>query len=398
MFSFRTTPLIEQEDLVFRRGRVAVLCSQSAWFPDSGEYLFETLYRRGTLAKVFVPCEGLFGEYAGSPIHGVVEQYSRFGLSGTEFVAVAPGEFTGEMLSDIDAIVIEYQDTGSRYDPVTELVCSLFETLVRCDLAPSVYVLDRENPCGRGVEGTMGGPYGLPQVHGLTTGELALMMQSELGAHFSLHVISYLVRSSTHYMLPWSIPAAADVPGMFTFRFYSGMNMLKALPVSVGEGSGRPYEMFGAPWMEKIGEEAGLGGGLEGGLLEGAGMLTESEEGLALLCDEGVFARWCRFTPARGAYAGQICYGYQLMPQPGPSYHSVSHFLRILRYLRGVCPGYEPQVLSSVISDKSLEAYVLGLEKWAPTREYMKEQEQKWMRKAKKYILYDDKLVRGTIR
>ena len=49
MFSFRTTPLDRQEDLVLRKGSLAVLCNQSAWDPERQEYLFEALYRRRDL-------------------------------------------------------------------------------------------------------------------------------------------------------------------------------------------------------------------------------------------------------------------------------------------------------------------------------------------------------------
>ena len=55
MFSFRTTPLDRQEDLVLRRGGLAVLCNQSAWDPERQEYLFESLYRNGRLRKVLFP-------------------------------------------------------------------------------------------------------------------------------------------------------------------------------------------------------------------------------------------------------------------------------------------------------------------------------------------------------
>ena len=52
MFSFRTTPLDRQEDLVLRRGSLAVLCNQSAWDPERQEYLFESLYRNGRLRQL----------------------------------------------------------------------------------------------------------------------------------------------------------------------------------------------------------------------------------------------------------------------------------------------------------------------------------------------------------
>ena len=46
---------------MLRKGRVAVLCNQVAWHPDTGEYLFETLARRGNLVKIFTPEHALYG-------------------------------------------------------------------------------------------------------------------------------------------------------------------------------------------------------------------------------------------------------------------------------------------------------------------------------------------------
>ena len=60
MFSFRTTPLDEQEDIVLGSGKLAVLCNQAAWNPEKEEYLFETLYKKGNLVKVFYPEYGIF--------------------------------------------------------------------------------------------------------------------------------------------------------------------------------------------------------------------------------------------------------------------------------------------------------------------------------------------------
>ena len=63
MFSFRTTPLEQQEDIVLTRGgRIGVLCNQTAWHPEFGEYLFEYFAKKGDLKRVFMPEHGLFGE------------------------------------------------------------------------------------------------------------------------------------------------------------------------------------------------------------------------------------------------------------------------------------------------------------------------------------------------
>ena len=62
MFSFRTTPLEQQSDLLLKGGKLGILCNQTAWHPETGEYLFETYAKKGNLKRVFVPEHGLFGE------------------------------------------------------------------------------------------------------------------------------------------------------------------------------------------------------------------------------------------------------------------------------------------------------------------------------------------------
>ncbi len=370
MFSFRTTPLDEQQDLVLHKGNLGVLCNQAAWNPQKGEYLFETLYRGGNLKRVFTP-EGW--------------DFDELGFEGCEFISLDlkdPFSVTVDMLDGIDALVVEFQDVGSRYDSFTALLFALFQTLHHSGMSLSVYILDRENPCGRGVEGTIlypeslssegMGVEGVPHRHGLTLGELSNLFYCEIGAKFPLHIISYMVRSATQLMMPWSIPPFEDVPGLFTSYFYCGQVLLRGTNVSYGEGTTRPYEVYGAPYMKS--------------------MIHSPVE------DGGVFCRWTEFTPQYGVYKGENCFGFQLLPNPGAPYHSLAHTLRILRAIRDTFPTeFKYDTLDQMIGDDVLFHYVIGSVDWEEVREHIKVEEQKWIRKAKRYMLYDDPLVRVKI-
>ena len=392
MFSFRTTPLDRQVDLVLRRGSLAVLCNQSAWDPERQEYLFENLYRKGNLRKVFYPSGGLFGElYAKSPgstgpgISGYVPYETAFGMSGCRFIPVGPAWEDGSvlepsMLEDVDALIVEYQDTGSRYDSMTALLFDIFQMIHISGLSVSVYILDRENICGRQVEGTAlcpgsssaAGLEGIPHRHGLTLGELANLFYSEIGARFPLHIISFMVRPATQYLMPWSIPPRPDVPGLFTSNFYCGMVLLSGTDLSWGEGTARPYEVFGAPgledWLRKCDAET--------------------------VSDAGVFLRRTVFTPACGRWEGRPCYGFQMLPRPGVPYHSVAHALRILGVLVAEGADVDVSGLAAVVGDEVLRGYVDGSVSGEELKEHIKLEEQKWIRKARRYMLYDDQLTR----
>lgn len=384
MFSFRTTPLDEQEDIVLRSGKVAVLCNQAAWNPEKEEYLFESLYKKGNLVRVFYPEYGLFGENVSLKQTDAQMQYGAIGMDGVEFVSVKSNDSEEAIdlkyLEDINALVVEYQDTGSRYDSFTGLLYSLFGIIHRSKLPISIYILDRGNPCGRQVEGTVLNPAltdtfgleGIPHRHGLTLGELANLFYSEIGAKFPLHIISYMVRSATQYMMPWSISPHEDVPGLFTSQFYCGMRMLYGTNISFGEGTTRPYELFGAPFFEKI-------------------MKNGDTERLS---DPGIFLRKTKFTPRFGLYADTECWGFQMLPRPGAQYHSTAHSLRVLRYICENLPEADYSILPRMVGDPILFEYILGNVKWEDVKEHIKVEEQKWIRKAKRYMLYDEQLMR----
>jgi uncharacterized protein YbbC (DUF1343 family) len=98
-------------------------------------------------------------------------------------------EFTREDLMELNAVVVEIQDVGSRYFNYTKDVMHLMEVLKDMkDEAPSLYIVDHINPAGRIVEGTMPAVEGESHVakvahrHGLTLGELANLYYHEIGA------------------------------------------------------------------------------------------------------------------------------------------------------------------------------------------------------------------------
>jgi len=360
MFSFRTTPLFDQPDRLLRDGRIAVLCNQAAWHPERCEYLFETLCRSHNLVRVLMPEHSLYGDLG----------------NGIESVEVGR-TVNPDCLRDVDVLVIELQDIGSRYSYFTSLLYNLFQMLKDGSSQISVYILDRNNPSGRQIEGTMG-DYGLPQRHGLTYGEVANMFYSEMNAKFPLHIISASAESVNKELLAWSIPPFSDFAGMFTSTFYSGQCLWKGTNVSYGHGTTKPFEQFGAPYMERLlsfNEEHHYRGWND----------TESP-----MYDDAVYFRWTRFVPAYGLYEGQVCFGFQLIPVPGKTYHALNHALRILRFVHDTCPEFRCDNLASLLLDEALFQYVNGFSDWDVTREYIKGEEQKWLRKSKKFALYDE--------
>ena len=350
MFSFRTTPLGDQLDKALQEGRVGVFCTQASWDAESGAYLYDIFRRRGNLETVFLP-----GDEA---------------VPGTAHIS-----FDSDQLKALDAIVVEIQDGGSRYFPFTIDVLRLISTLAGMENAPSLYIVDHPNPAGRDVEGTL--PAGESDVwtpaaahrHGLTIGELAQMYASETSAQLNLHVISATVASTPRTLMPWMVPPASDFAGVFTPYFYCGGKLWTDTNVNPGIGTVRPYEMIGAPFIKT--------------------------EGNPVPVPDGVLARPCSFIPLAGIYEGERCFGWQFILTPGTRYHSLLHTVQLMKYLSDRYSQF--QIYDSLygrLADPVMAEYLRGGITFDIVEEHVKSEEQKWIRKAKRFLLYEDQPVR----
>jgi len=353
MFSFRTTSLEEQLDKALLEGRVGCFCTQNCWDTESGRYMYDIFRQRGNLQVIFSPRDT-----------ELTPQTNHI-------------DFNVEDIRGLNALVVEIQDVGARYFNYTKDVMRLMDALKSMkDEAPSLYVVDHINPAGRVVEGTMPSSALEPDVakvahrHGLTLGELMNLYYHEIGAKFALHVISALATDSNHQLMPWTIAPASDIPGLFTCDMYSGGGLWNNTNITPGIGTARPYEYIGAPFIK-----------------------TGPNETVPVA--EGVMLRPCSFTPSCGRYEGKKCFGYQIMREPGVEYHSLMHTLQLLRYFK---ERYDEFMLEdgfeAKISDQMLLDHICGRVSWEETREHIKVEEQKWIRKAKKFVLYDDQPYR----
>ena len=167
-------------------------------------------------------------------------------------------------------------------------------------------------------------------------------------------------------LLPWTIAPASDIPGMFTCEMYPGGGLWNNTSITPAIGTARPYEYFGAPFIK-------------------------SGDVRFLPTPPGVMMRPCSFTPAAGRYQGEKCYGYQIMLQPGARYHSLLHTLQLMHFLSERYSQFEQfDSLYVKVADPVIEEYLRGSLTFDVVQEHVKMEEQKWIRKAKRYILYDD--------
>ena len=348
MFSFRTTPIEDQLDRSLLDGKVGCFCTQNCWDPGRGRYLYDIFKERGNLGKVFTP------------------RASEL-TPDTNHI-----DFSSEDLEGLSAVVVEIQDTGTRYFNYTRDVMQLLSWRARSFDGPAIYIVDHINPAGRVVEGSIPAVdpgLWIPRVahrHGLTLGELCCLYYEQIDAKFPLHVISARCSDVGKDLLPWTIAPASDIPGMFTCELYPGGGLWNGTNITPGIGTTRPYEYFGAPFIKL-------------------------EDVRYLPTPQGVMMRPCSFTPAVGRYKDERCFGYQIMLQPGARYHSLLHTLMLMRHFADRYSAFEMyDGLFGKLADPVAEEYLRGRLSFDVVQEHMKTEEQKWIRKAKRFLLYDD--------
>ena len=167
------------------------------------------------------------------------------------------------VMNNIDLILIDYQDTGSRYTTFTATLSKVFESA--SDYEVPVFITDRPNP----IRGDLiSGPiprlefqsfesYHLfPIRHGLTIGEMALII-NEMGwikdsKRIQLNIIPMANWKREMWFkdtqLPWkNITPHLESPS--SLLAYSGMDLFRGTNLNIGFGTGAPYMVVGSPWL-----------------------------------------------------------------------------------------------------------------------------------------------------
>jgi uncharacterized protein YbbC (DUF1343 family) len=250
------------------------------------------------LAALFGPEHGIRGDgQEGAQIHSYIDpstQLPVFSLYGST------RKPTREMLSGIDAVVIDIQDIGVRYYTFISTLSYVMEACM--EEGKEVIVLDRPNPLNGLIrEGTISdsslrsfvGLHAIPNRHGLTIGELAIIYKNLFGINCSLSVVPMKKwRRSMFFRdteMCWIQPSPNST-GQIMAVLYTGMCLIEGTELSEGRGTTRPFEVVGAPYIDGT-------------------MLAGRFNALHL---PGVLARPTSFVPYYSKYNGQLCYGVQI--------------------------------------------------------------------------------------
>jgi uncharacterized protein YbbC (DUF1343 family) len=225
-----------------------------------------------------------------------------------------------EWLDGLDAVVVDLQDVGSRY--YTFVWTALLMLRAASAAGVQTIVLDRPNPLG-GAR-VLGGPQragyrsfvGLHDVavqHGMTIAELcALSAEREGIERAALHVLPMrgYRRELDHAQtgLPWVLPSP-NMPTLGTARVYPGGCLLEGTNLSEGRGTTRPFEIFGAPFVD-------------GHSLARAVQL------------QGAQLRPLSFTPGFQKHAGKRCGGVQVHVTEPESFDAYAGYLQLIAAIK----------------------------------------------------------------
>ncbi|MGI9107091.1 MAG: exo-beta-N-acetylmuramidase NamZ domain-containing protein [Pyrinomonadaceae bacterium] len=234
---------------------------------------------------------------------------------------------TREQLRELDAIVFDIQDIGTRFYTYISTLGYVMEEAARARLP--VFVLDRPNPIGGSeTEGPVAdedklsftGYHTIPVRHGMTVGELARLFNDERKLNCDLRIVEMERWRRAMWFdatgQTWTNPSP-NMRSLTEATLYPGVGLLETTNVSVGRGTDTPFEIVGAPWIDG--------------------------QRLALYLNErriaGVRFVPVRFTPKASVFQGEECGGINVVITDRAQFRPVYTGIEIAAALRRLYPG-----------------------------------------------------------
>jgi uncharacterized protein YbbC (DUF1343 family) len=231
---------------------------------------------------------------------------------------------TREMLRNVDVLLFDLQDVGTR---VYTFVWTMTLAMDACrEAGVRFVVLDRPNPIGGVVrEGAVlreafrsfVGLHPVPLRHGLTAGELARFVNAEIGCDLDVVTCDGWTRSVWFDQtgLPFVFPSP-NIPTLDTCIVYPGMVLLEGTNLSEGRGTTRPFELFGAPYLNP----------------------DRLHQRLVAAQLPGVVFRPCSFEPTFQKHCGLLCGGAQIHVTDRAVFRPVRTAVTILNVVKDLAP------------------------------------------------------------
>jgi uncharacterized protein YbbC (DUF1343 family) len=278
------------------------------------------------LAAFFGPQHGFLGQTQDNMVEWESYEHSRLRIP----VYSLYGQYrepSPEILKGLDVLLVDLQDVGARY---YTFIWTMYLCMRACEkAAAAAIVLDRPNPInGVAIEGptlkpdykSFVGMHSIPVRHGRTLGELAQQFREEAFPKCELSILTMKNWKRQMWFdqtgLPWVMPSP-NMPTLDTATVYPGMCLLEGTNISEGRGTTRPFEIFGAPFIN-------------------AERLCNELNKLKL---PGVFFRENYFQPTFHKFAGELCSGAQIHVTDRNEFRPFQTGIELIRCMRKLYPG-----------------------------------------------------------
>ncbi|MFN3604955.1 MAG: DUF1343 domain-containing protein [Leptonema sp. (in: bacteria)] len=404
-----------KDQIIPKGAKIGLFTNQCSYSFQYKKYSYELIEPN----TIFLLEHGFFSELQDQISIQNIENYKRWysanwiSLYGEEFTSLFPKK---KNLENLDWIIIDIQDVGSRYYTFLTSVYYLLNVIYKENLDCNLIILDRPNPLIRkyskrifegsplqkkyqsfvGVEGVL-------HKHGLTPAELICYSIDRNMNHDSKNevwIVPFSPRVAIQKKYPkefilsetkssnlvlynaFEIYPSPNMPSYKTAKVYTGQCLLEGTNLSEGRGTTKPFEIFGAPYLSKE-------------------ILTKIST-LSILDQLGVILRELKFIPTSNKYQNQICMGWQMHIIDERKYHSLLTTLFILKnikqlsneldWYRGVYEfKSEFLAIEYLLGDEFLFDY-LNKNKisFDDLYQYLYKQQNLWKNNIKKYFLYYD--------
>ena len=277
------------------------------------------------LMCIFGPQQGFWGEQQANMIEWESNKFPKYDLPLYSLY----GEHrkpTPEMLSDVDILVFDVQDVGTR---IYTYIWTMALSMQACaELNKEFIVCDRPNPInGSEFEGNISMPefssfvglYPILLRHGMTAGEIAsyLNLQFNIGCNLTVIPMEGWNRSMWYdeTKLPWVIPSF-NIPTLDSATVFPGIVAFEGTNISEGRGTTKPFELIGAPYID----------GFD---------LADELSGYNL---PGVFFRPLVFIPTFDKHKGENCGGIQIHVSDRNEFKPVKTGFAVLKTIHDMYP------------------------------------------------------------
>ena len=241
---------------LLKNKRIAIFSNHTGMIGN--KHLLDVLLENKiNVVAIFSPEHGFRGNAdAGEHVSSSVD--SKTGVPILSFYDGKLGRPSEESMRKFDLLIVDIQDVGLRFYTYYASMVRLMDACAEYNR--KMLILDRPNPNGHYVDGPIldmkykssVGWLPIPIVHGMTLGELALMVNGErwLPASRICDITVIKCKNYTHqtmYELP--IPPSPNLPNMKAVYLYPSTCYFEATPVSLGRGTQLPFQIYGHPNM-----------------------------------------------------------------------------------------------------------------------------------------------------